>query len=126
MLRFYFVLFVSTLSLTVNAQVKVTVRNTTGDRLISVILNGKSIGIIENHGVKTIEFDTTNTKHNLPNFSISAIRRGEKFVSRSKGMRCGNGTSKTVIESGYNMDIVLNTNATGQKEIDIIERRYIR
>lgn len=121
MIKSYFTSLAILFAFVAHSQVKVTLLNTTGDRLISVIVNGKPIGTIENNSIKTIEFDTIHGRHGLPSINISAIRRGEKLQAKSFSMICLSGPNKTIIDKEYKKAIALRTDTTGRKDLYLEE-----
>jgi len=118
--KIFYMLLVAFGAITANAQATVTLRNTTGDRLISVIVNGKSIGSIENNAVHTIEFNASEAKNGLSKVVVSAIRRGEKLQASTHSMVCRSGGHIPVTEKHYAKSILLSVdNVTGRNTLQL-------
>lgn len=104
---FRFLLFFSLLLAgTINAQVKVSLKNETGKRIDSLVIENVCVGTIEQKSVKTITFDQIVCERNEPIFRLSANIGNEIFERGDEAFQCAT-FLKTFSEGEFKRTITL-------------------
>ena len=95
------VLFSSTLS----AQVKIELKNNTGQRIVSLMIGNTFVGTIEKDAIKTIITPKIVCDSGKPILNLSGIVGGRNYKKKNNPI-CGT-FLKTVTKAEYKRDIVL-------------------
>ena len=104
---FRFLLFFSLLLAgTINAQVKVSLKNETGKRIDSLVIENVCVVTIEQKSVKTITFDQIVCERNEPIFRLSANIGNEIFERGDEAFQCAT-FLKTFSEGEFKRTITL-------------------
>ena len=112
--RSFFVFSTLLFSVCLNAQVKISLKNTTGKRIDSLKVGDMYLGTMEKDSVKTITFEMIACDSGEPILHLSANIGKEKIVMYKKGTyQCGT-FLKTVTEGKYERNLILFSIADGK------------
>ncbi len=92
-------------SVTLNAQVKIELKNNTGQRIDSLMVDNMFVGTIEKDAIKTIISPMIVCDSGKPILNLSAIIGDRNYKKRNNPI-CGT-FLKTVTEAEYKRNIVL-------------------
>ena len=108
------------LSASLHAQVTINLKNTTGQKLEKVTVNGIFVGTMQIDEAKDIVLESVTTRDNSPDLEVSAVYGGQE-LSTSKRLYCGSPppVTKKIIEGSYNRDIMMFTDPSGKTYIAI-------
>lgn len=120
--RNFFVFFVSLFTICLNAQVKISLKNTTGKRIDSLMVGGMYLGTLEKDSIKTISCERIACDSEEPILHLSAYIGKEKIVMDKKAYRCGT-FLRTVTDGEYERNLVLVPIANG-KNLLVALKKY--
>ena len=112
--------FTLLLSVTLQAQVTINLKNTTGQKLEKVMVNGILVGTMQIDEVKNVVLESVITRDDSPDLDVSTVYDGQE-LSTGKRLYCGSPppVTKKITEGSYNREIMMFTNPSGRTYIAI-------
>ena len=103
--------FILLLSFALHAQVTINLKNTTGQKLEKVTVNGISIGTMQIDEAKDVVLESVIIRDDSPDLDVSIVYDGQE-LSTGKRLYCGTPppVTKKITEGSYNRDIMMFTN----------------
>ena len=112
--------FTLLLSVTLQAQVTINLKNTTGQKLEKVTVNGISVGTMQIDEAKDVVLESVITRDDSPELVLSAAYNDQELTT-GKPLYCGTPppVTKKITEGSYNRDIMMFTNPSGKTYLAI-------
>jgi|GEM_PF-4003284 len=108
------------ISATLHAQVTINLKNSTGQKLEKVTVNGISVGTMQIDEAKDIVLESAITRDNSPDLTVSAVYDGQELAT-GRALFCGSPppVTKKITEGSYNRDIVISTGTFGKTHLAV-------